>query len=246
MTLFMKLDCPHCISVGSIFEVVSVSGRPSISRGKSSGQFPKLDAVGKCCSCEKLVIAYFEDVSSPGGLRLTDKTEGSLTGAFFVQGLAGQADFVGQVPSMPEPDVPQDLPDNVHRAFLEAEKAFTAGFWTLAASGYGKAVDRAVSLVLKDPPRRAMLGEKIGLLEKEGDLPGAMLDWIRVVKDDRNFALHEDDQDFDKREDVEPAREFARTLVVYLFTMPEMVRRARGIQPSERLSAKSETQGGTE
>ncbi len=78
-----------------------------------------------------------------------------------------------------------------------------------------------------------MLGPKIGMLEKTNLLPPAMLDWIRIVKNDGNFALHDDDHDFDSREEIEPAREFAFTLLTYLYTLPEKVRRAQGLPKEE-------------
>lgn len=81
-----------------------------------------------------------------------------------------------------------------------------------------------------------MLGPRLGDLEKSGILPPAMLDWIRIVKDDGNFALHDDEHDFDTREQVEPAREFAFTLLTYLYSLPEKVRIARGLPEAAQTS----------
>lgn len=134
-----------------------------------------------------------------------------------------------QAPELPAPNVPAHLPDAIQRAFLDAEKAFSQGIWSLAAGGYRKAVDRAITPLIGEDAKGKMLGPKIGMLERTNLLPPAMLDWIRLVKDDGNFALHDDDQDFDSREEVEPAREFASTLLTYLYTLPEKVRIARDL-----------------
>jgi len=72
-----------------------------------------------------------------------------------------------------------------------------------------------------------MLGPKLGNLEDKGLHPPAMLDGIRVVKDDGNFALHDNDRDFEKNADVLQARDFASTLITYLYTLPQKVAEAR-------------------
>jgi hypothetical protein len=138
----------------------------------------------------------------------------------------GDAVVLSQLPEPQAPSIPEHLPENVVKALLDAELNFHEGRWNPAAIFYGKAIERGVvPFINGDPPR--MLGPKIAALEKTGLLPAAMLDWVRLVKDDRNFAAHENDLDFEVREDVEPTREFAMALLTYLYTMPKRVELAR-------------------
>jgi hypothetical protein len=158
-----------------------------------------------------------------------DAMAGDLNGTFTAQGYTGTAHLSFQGPEPPKPNIPDHLPERVLRPFLDAEAAFATGLFSLAAAGYRKAVDRAVTPLIGDQAKGKMLGPKIGMLERLGILPPTMLEWIRLVKDDGNFALHDDDHDFDEKSQVEPAREFTFTLLTYLFTLPEKVRIARGI-----------------
>jgi hypothetical protein len=133
----------------------------------------------------------------------------------------------------------EHMPAGVLRAYLDAEKAFPQGIWNLAAAVYRKAVDRGIMPLIGDEAKTKMLGPEIGMLERTSLLPPTMLDWIRVVKDDGNFALHDDDHDhdLDTRKEVEPAREFAFTLLTYLYTLPEKVRIAQGLPKEEGSTA---------
>lgn len=166
----------------------------------------------------------------------TKGTVGDLTRDFTVQGYAGTSALLWQAPEAPRPNTPDHLPDRILRPFLEAEKAFSHGLWGAAAASYRKAVERGISPWIGKPEKTRMLGPRLGDLEKSGILPPAMLDWIRIVKDDGNFALHDDEHDFDTREQVEPAREFAFTLLTYLYSLPEKVRIARGLPEAAQTS----------
>ena len=134
---------------------------------------------------------------------------------------------IGMHPKKRASTTPAYLPDNVKRAYQDAEKARDAGLFGPAAACYRKAVERAVIDLLPDEKNPPTLGKKLSALEKLGTLPDTMLDWIRVIKDDGNFALHEDDRDFEEEAEILPARRFTTTLLEYLYTLPEEVKRAR-------------------
>lgn len=228
MSLFMSLDCPHCLMSRASHTVLSV-----VSHLKQRSRVPytyELEVSGKCAGCGHCSLACIEVEAA------TDPAKAALKGDLSLQfhdqrspdrPMTGK--LLWQAPDLPSPSVPPHLPDAIERAFLDAEKAFSQGIWSLAAGGYRKAVERAISPLLGEDAKGKMLGPKIGMLERTDLLPPAMLDWIRIVKDDGNFALHDDDQDFDSREEVEPAREFAFTLLTYLYSLPEKVRIARNL-----------------
>ena len=190
------------------------------------------DITGKCGSCFRVIVADFS-ISKATSFSNNQPLTGNLT-RFVRRGLEEITSiYRSHVPSSPAPEVPPHLPKRVLNPFLDAEKAFAQGIWSLAAAGYRKAVDRAITPLIGEAAQGKMLGPKIGMLERTQLLPPAMLEWIRIVKDDGNFALHDDDQDFDTREQVQPAREFAFTLLTYLYSLPEKVRLARGLTATE-------------
>jgi hypothetical protein len=192
----------------------------------------RADACGECAGCGRCSLACFE--FHAGSKPELDKSWGDLNKTFY-NALDPNRKITGkllwQAPAIGRPHVPEHLPGPIEKAFLDAEKAFSQGIWSLAAGGYRKAVDRGITPLIEDTAKGKMLGPKIGMLERTNLLPPAMLDWIRIVKDDGNFALHDDELDFDTKEEVEPAREFAFTLLTYLYTLPEKVRIARGQMP---------------
>lgn len=225
MRLFMTLACPHCPMVKAPIEVVYLHVvKRKIS--KASNATFDINCAGICGACKRMTVAGFRIGSTPESS--LDSFDGDLCGDFTAQGYPGSAQLLFQGPEVAGPDIPEHLPATVERAFLDAEKSFHLGLWGPAAGAYRKAVDRAVTPLIGEGAKGKMLGPKIGMLERTNLLPPAMLDWIRIVKDDGNFALHDDDSDFDSREEVEPAREFARTLLTYLYTLPRKVHLARG------------------
>lgn len=135
--------------------------------------------------------------------------------------------LAGTIPAVPGADCPAYVEERVARAFVEAEKARLAGAFTAAAGHYRKTVDRAITPLVAKSERHKMLGTKLGALEKLQRLPEVMLDWIRIVKDDGNYAMHDDDRDFDTAEQVIPARTFTLALLQYLYTLPAEVAAAQ-------------------
>lgn len=220
MSVYMTLDCPYCGGKNSTFTAVALKSKEFRSMNCRS------DVAGTCGSCSRMVVANFD---IHGATRLDDLggLTGSFTGELHTRITKISSRLLRQYPAAEKPRVPQHLPENVSRSYLDAEKSFSEGHWNAAAALYRKAVDRAVSPLLEEGSKARMLGPKLGELEKTHKLPDAMLNWIRVVKDDGNFALHDDDHDFDTKEQVAPAREFAHTLLTYLYTLPEKVRLAR-------------------
>ncbi|TYO91451.1 uncharacterized protein DUF4145 [Oceanicella actignis] len=200
------------------------------------------EGVAICGACNSAMIVYFDfsaarKLSHPAGhdplgrIRDFARNENRLVSLVDVREETGFA-MLGVLPNPPLQEVPAHLPPKVERAMVDAERAFLRRDWNGAAAHYRKAVDRAVSMILRkvgsgDKLAGKMLGAKLGILEDAGLLPEPMLDWIRIVKDQGNFALHEDDRDFDSAAEIEPARRFARLLLEYLFTLPEEVRLAR-------------------
>ena len=131
------------------------------------------------------------------------------------------------LPEIAEASCPDHCPDNVQRAFIEAEKALQGGLFPSAAAFYCKAVDWAVTPLIDDKCKDKLLGQKLGNLEGKSLFPEVMLDFICVVKDTANHALHTEGHDFTSTQELAPAREFVKMLLIYLYTLPEQVKTAK-------------------
>ena len=131
------------------------------------------------------------------------------------------------LPEIAEASCLDHCPDNVQRAFIETEKALQGGLFPSAAASYRKAVERAVTAFVDDKCKDKMLGQKSGNLEGKSLFPEVMLDFIRVLKDIANHALHAEDHDFTSTQEMAPAREFAKMLLTYLYSLLEQVKTAK-------------------
>ena len=85
------------------------------------------------------------------------------------------------LPEIAEASCPDHCPDNVQRAFIEAEKALQGGLFPSAAASYCKAVDWAVTPLVDDKCKDKLLGQKLGNLEGKSLFPEVMLDFIQKV-----------------------------------------------------------------
>jgi hypothetical protein len=156
-----------------------------------------VEGTGRCGACRSLIILYFE---ANNGSHFSDFYINFLTTSESINLLKledkGTIRLDGYLPEIAEASCPDHCPDNVQRAFIEAEKALQVGLFPSAAASYRKAVDRAVTPLVDDKCKDKMLGQKLGNLEGKSLFPEVMLDFIRVVKDIANNALHAEDHDF--------------------------------------------------
>lgn len=218
--IFFKATCAHCKGSEITFRVLFVN---YIQKRWRNEVEPNYENVGLCQGCERISIGMFNGVKN--GDRDSPIESGTLYGNVneFSEDYVWTA-FEYLVPNPSSQDIPEHLPDNVSRAFKEAEQALAHGLFSSSAANYRKAVDRAVTDTLKSAGEevggRSMLGQKLSLIMKSDLLPKAMTEWIRIVKDDGNFALHDEDKDFESSDQIEPMRQFSHALLTYLYTMP--------------------------
>ena len=182
----------------------------------------------RCATCNSWVIGYFEFG--------TIARERDLVGSYMPYG-RGSLLLIKTMPAFETPDIPANIPSNVERALTEAENARLHGLFSAAAGHYRKTIDRAITPLLPEAGPKDMLGQKLGLLKKLDRLPKTFIEWIEIVKDDGNYAMHDDDRDFSSAAEIEPARRFTLTLLQYLFTMPKEVEEARAAIDSRKQSA---------
>jgi Domain of unknown function (DUF4145) len=130
-------------------------------------------------------------------------------------------------PESPKPLIPEYLPPDVARIYLQAERNFPIlGNEEAAGIMYGKALD--IGLKKIDPSLTGMLGQKIQKLSKEGKLTADMAEWSGHVRDIRNDAAHEEDPI--SREELIDLRNFSEMVLRYLFSLPAAVKKRRGMK----------------
>ncbi len=128
-------------------------------------------------------------------------------------------------PDPPKPVIPELLPPDVERIYLQAERNFPIdGNEEAAGTMYGKALD--IGLKKIDPTLSGMLGQKIKKLSASGKITADISEWSGHIRDMRNDAAHEEAPI--SREELAALRNFSEMVLRYLFTLPNSVKKRRG------------------
>jgi Domain of unknown function (DUF4145) len=124
-------------------------------------------------------------------------------------------------PTSPGPVIPELLPPEVERIYLQAERNFPVdGNEEAAGTMYRKALD--VGLTIIDPSIKGILKIRIAELVKQNKLTQSLGEWATQIRLLGNEAAHETDQP--TREELTSLRNFSDLVLRYLFTLPEMVK----------------------
>jgi hypothetical protein len=128
-------------------------------------------------------------------------------------------------PEQPQPNIPELLPPDIVRVYLQAERNFPiVGNEEASGTMYRKALD--VGLKKIDPSLKGMLGPKIKALSKAGKLTDDIALWSDSIRDLGNEAAHEEEPI--SREELSALRNFTEMVLKYLFSLPNAVRKRRG------------------
>lgn len=154
-------------------------------------------------------------------------------------GAADVLDYAWRVagfwPDPPKPLIPEFLPPDVTRIYLQAERNYpTEGNEEASGTMYRKALD--IGLKKIDPSLSGMLGPRIKKLASDGRLTANIAEWSDHVRDMGNDAAHEEAPV--TRSELEILRNFSEMVLRYLFTLPNMVKKRRG----EKLDWESDAQ----
>jgi hypothetical protein len=124
-------------------------------------------------------------------------------------------------PRPPEPEVPEFLPPDVTRIYLQAESNFAqAGNEEAAGMMYRKALDVGIKKI--EPSLAGMLGPKIKKLVAGHKLTPEIGEWADHVRD-----LGNDEAPL-PRKDLEDLRGLTEMVLRYLFSLPNMIKKRRG------------------
>jgi Domain of unknown function (DUF4145) len=137
-------------------------------------------------------------------------------------------DVVEFWPEAPGPLIPENLPADVERIYLVAERNFpTLGNEEAAGAMYRKALD--VGLKKIDPETKGVLATRITKLAASGKLTPDIAEWSGHIRVLGNEAAH--DEEPPTREELTDLRNFTEMVMRYLFSLPAMVS-ARKPQPA--------------
>lgn len=199
----LKHDCPHC-------QVKDLALRIHVAvQAKTRGGILLMT----CPRCDMPIGAFVLGGASVSGITMSN---GDPT-------LEGW-DLIKIWPEPTAPEIPELLPADIERAYLQAERNFAIpGNEEAAGIMYGKALDIAVKKI--DPALKGMLGPKLDALLKQGKLTRELGEWAHEVRALRNEAAHEEVPI--EREDLEDLRHFTDMMLRYLFTLPAMTAERR-------------------
>jgi hypothetical protein len=123
-------------------------------------------------------------------------------------------------PAAPGPRIPEYLPQDVERIYLQAERNFlVTGNEEASGTMYRKALD--VALTHAAPSVTGTLAARIKKLVEDKVLTVSLGEWATQIRLLGNESAHEADQP--TREELEALRNFSDLLLRYLITLPAMV-----------------------
>jgi hypothetical protein len=124
-------------------------------------------------------------------------------------------------PEVAGPVIPEAMPPDVERIYLQAERNFPiAGNEEAAGTMYRKALD--IGLKKIDATVKGTLATRIKKLAEAGNLTKDIAEWSDHVRDLGNEAAHEEVPP--TREELEDLRNITEMVMRYLFSLPAMVK----------------------
>jgi hypothetical protein len=196
--------CPHCLTEHIALRLVAVTV-------SADGATPIIYLT--CPKCKFPSTAHLV-AKQPGHLAINQ-----------LMGAEGDiADFKWTIkqfwPSPPGPVIPDLLPPEVERVYLQAERNFSiAGNEEAAGTMYRKALD--IGLKTIDPAITGTLKGRIAKLVSQAKLTPSLGEWANQIRLLGNETAHEIDQP--TRDELEALRNFSDLVMRYLFTLPKMV-----------------------
>jgi hypothetical protein len=123
-------------------------------------------------------------------------------------------------PEPPGPLIPEQLPPEVERIYLQAERNYPVeGNEEAAGTMYRKVLD--VGLKKIDPDAKGVLAVRIKKLASANKLTPDIAEWADHVRDLGNDAAHEEAPP--TRKELDDLRNFTEMVMRYLFSLPALV-----------------------
>lgn len=205
--------CPYCGTSQASFEVMS-EYRPV--------RFPDhIHAHARCGVCSQAVTVVFNPLNKK-------VARGSFTLTNHLQGNPNDVEIIAFYPPPATPEAPDHLPPNVEAFFLEAAANVKTG-----PNAAGAMLRKSIDVALKhvDPALTGKLVSRINKAAESGKLTPELAEWAHHVRLEGNDAVHDDDPF--TAEEAAALHEFTELVLMYLFTLPGMLKERRGKSAAE-------------
>jgi hypothetical protein len=213
-------QCGHCGRLGALEHVkdVAVSSRPTTiteTHGDDPRRYERevadqqILSVRRCTVCEGLTLGTYR----------------------YVDDWSDPSDFMDWQDIYPARKPLEALPDRVRERYLQMlELLHAPDAFAVRAGRLLEAVcaERGVA--------KGVLRDRIDLLVEQADVPAALVEQAHLVRRYRNFGGHDDDIEVEEA-DVPLIRDFAETLLDYLYWGPEKLAQGKGRLEERRARA---------
>ncbi len=132
-------------------------------------------------------------------------------------------------PQPTQMEIPQSLPDQIERAFVDATNTLAAPTASVIMTR------RVIEQTMKDQTpelNNLALFDRIEAVAESGHIPKTMCEWAHHIRTIGNMAAHGDSEN--TREEAIEALEFCRYLLLYLYSIPKRISQARLAAQSKR------------
>ncbi|MBX3519072.1 MAG: DUF4145 domain-containing protein [Xanthobacteraceae bacterium] len=204
-------QCPHpkCLTTNIGLQVVAATRIKNEYHGVVHLSCPK-------CHLPSAALVFKAKQQGSGIAHITGNS-GDVTNMGF--------EVVSFWPDPPKPNVPELLPPDVARIYLQAERNFTIdGNEEASGTMYRKALD--IGLKKIDGTLTGTLYARIKALAAAGKLTTDIAAWADIIRDDGNDAAHEEAPI--SRDDLAQLRNLSEMVLRYLFSLPNAVKKRRG------------------
>ena len=210
----IKHQCPHCFVQDIALVVIAWSPK------SLGGQRVEHEIIAHL-ACPRCGMPSSAHLFGAGAQLMASQLQANFSG----DPTTVRWSIVGFWPEAPKPAVPEFLPPDVERAYLQAERNFTvSGNEEASGTMYRKALD--VGLKKIDLKLSGTLGAKLKKPAQQGTLTPEISEWADHVRALGNDAAHEEDAI--PRNDLEDLRNITEMVLRYLFTLPNMIKKRRG------------------
>ena len=199
-----RADCPHCKTRAVGFELVT-------SRRTRARRFHRWDSLAICGYCARGVLAHFETAENTSPEKLLGSNN-----RFKVK---LQTIF----PSPPSTGAPEYVPENVAEFYRQGMENLSGAF-DAAGSMFRKVLD--TGLKAKFPHIKGKLQVRIEKAAEQHQLTPELAEWAHKIRLDGNDAAHEEEPF--SEEDAKTLQTFTELVLIYLFTLPGMMKEAQG------------------
>ena len=212
----LVLDCPHCNTERIGFEC----GGDYLIRRRQADLIGTWNTLFVCRKCREGVVVK---VRGKAG----SKSPNTYAGELRTQGF----DVLGVHPKRQLPPVPEHLRDVIAQDYKEAADSLHRQNFTSAGMMFRKVLQRATTALAAGTKitftKRDDLKSRIDRLADPQLITPAMRDWAHLIRLEGNDATHDEDEAFEQSE-AEQLQAFTELFLIYAFTLPARVKKARG------------------